>query len=194
MDKRSTLKIGVIAGLIVGLLFVSYIFIVSLSPSSAARSNATITIDISELKPGQIKKYSQSEIAPVMVLRRSREDINRLQKLEDALRDPWSNESEQPVYVKNPYRSIKPEYFVAYAYEPRLGVGVTYHDKLLPSEWYEDIKWYGGFHENYDGALFDKAGRVYKKYGHWDELNIPIPEHRYESESTIVVYFLGIKT
>ena len=194
MNKRSALKIGVLTGLIAGLLFVSYIFLASLSPSSAARSNATITIDISELKLGEIKKYSQSEIAPVMVLRRSMEDIKRLQELEEYLRDPWSNESEQPEYVKNQYRSIKPEYFIAYAYEPRLGVGVTYHDNVLPSEGYEEIRWYGGFHENYDGSLFDKAGRVYKKYGHWNELNIPIPEHRYESESKIVVYFLGIKT
>jgi ubiquinol-cytochrome c reductase iron-sulfur subunit len=193
MDQRRIYKTGVITGVVVGSIFVSYIFFASLRPSSAARSDATITIDISGMRAGEMREYSKSAIAPIMVLRRSQEDIKRLAELEDKLRDPRSEESKQPDYAKNQYRSIKPEYFVAYAYEPRLGIRVTYYDELLPSEWYEEKEWYGGFHENYDGALFDKAGRVYKKYGHWEEMNIPIPEHRYETESKITVYFLGIK-
>ncbi|MCG8425922.1 MAG: hypothetical protein MI754_01035 [Chromatiales bacterium] len=173
-----------------GLAAASYIFLASLTPSAKARSDAMITVDVSDLQPGEIKIIAEKSAVPIIILRRSQTDISRLYELSQHVKDPFSHASAQPDYAKNIYRSISPDYFVTFGYEARKGIRTTYRANTLPYDYYQNVTWYGGFHENFDGAIFDKAGRVYQRYGHPNQQNLPIPEYSFDSATTISINLL----
>ena len=118
-----TLSTAVVGG--VGVAFTAVPFIKSWSPSAKAKAaGAPVEVDISKIEEGQlIRVIWQGK--PVWVVRRSAETLNELSAIADMLRDPESLEPQQPEYIKNIYRSIKPEIFLA--------VGICTHPGCSPT-------------------------------------------------------------
>ena len=80
-------------------------FVASLTPSERAKSiGAPVTTDISKLAPGEMLTVSWRG-QPVWILRRTPEMLAGLKKVEGDLRDPASEEPQQPEYCRNEYRS-----------------------------------------------------------------------------------------
>ncbi len=96
----------------VGTVVAAVPFVASWSPSARAKSaGAPVEANIGKLEPGQqiIFKWQGK---PVWVVRRDQKALATLEdsSLIENLRDVESDDSIQPEYTKNVYRSIKPEY------------------------------------------------------------------------------------
>jgi ubiquinol-cytochrome c reductase iron-sulfur subunit len=167
----------------VGVAFAAVPFVASFQPSERAKAiGAPVEEDISKLEPGQMTTVKWRG-QPVWIVRRTQEQLASLVTLEDKLRDPNSEVDQQPVYAKNEYRSIKPEYAVLVGICTHLGCSPTYRPDVAP----EDLgpNWKGGFFCPCHGSRFDMAGRVYA--GVPAPTNLVVPPYRYLSDSRIIV-------
>ena len=158
-------------------------FFASMRPSAKAQAaGAPVEVDLSKLEMGQrITIMWRSK--PVWVLRRSPDVIKDLDSLRALLRDPNSEESEQPQGAKNPMRALKDEYFVALAICTHLGCVPTYRPEHGASDLGQE--WRGGFFCPCHGSKFDLAGRVYK--GVPAPKNLDVPPYRYMSEFRLLI-------
>jgi ubiquinol-cytochrome c reductase iron-sulfur subunit len=157
-------------------------FLASFAPSERAKAaGAPVEADISKLAPGEMMTVEWRG-KPVWIIRRTKEMLDGLKKLDAKLADPKSNKPMQPEYAKNEYRSIKPEYLVA--------VGICTHLGCSPSEKFNpaaaiEPDWQGGFLCPCHGSTFDLAGRVYSSKPAPD--NLEIPPHKYLSDAKILI-------
>jgi ubiquinol-cytochrome c reductase iron-sulfur subunit len=167
----------------VGVAFALVPFISSMQPSAKARAaGAPVRADISKLEEGQMIRVKWRG-KPVWVVKRTPDMLDTLPTLDDQLRDPTSQESEQPKYAQNEVRSIKPEILVAIGICTHLGCSPTYRPDVAPADLGAD--WMGGFFCPCHGSRFDIAGRVYA--GVPAPTNLPVPPHRYLSETEILI-------
>lgn len=158
-------------------------FVASLTPSERAKSiGAPVTTDISKLAPGEMLTVSWRG-QPVWILRRTPEMLAGLKKIEGDLRDPASEEPQQPEYCRNEYRSRKPEFLVAVGICTHLGCVPTFRPDVSPSDL--GPRWQGGYFCPCHGSTFDLAGRVYKSKP--APLNLVIPPYYYSGTSTVIV-------
>jgi ubiquinol-cytochrome c reductase iron-sulfur subunit len=159
-------------------------FVASLAPSQRALSaGAPVEADIGDLQPGQLKTVEWRG-KPVWILRRTKEQLDALPKLNDQLADPDSKRDMQPAYARNVNRSIKPEYLVVVGICTHLGCSPT--DKFKTgAESGIDANWPGGFLCPCHGSTFDLAGRVYKSKPAPD--NLEVPQHMYLSDTKILI-------
>jgi ubiquinol-cytochrome c reductase iron-sulfur subunit len=151
-------------------------FLGSWSPSARARTaGAPVQADISKLEPGQqiIVKWRGK---PVWVVRRDKEALATLPKVEDQLRDPESKDSDQPEYATNEYRSRKPEYLIIVGICTHLGCSPNYQREITAD-------FQGGFFCPCHGSKFDLAGRVYQ--GVPAPLNLVVPPYYFVSDGVI---------
>jgi ubiquinol-cytochrome c reductase iron-sulfur subunit len=175
-------KAATVAGT-VGVAFAVTPFISSMQPSAKAQAaGAPVEVDISKLEPGQLIRVLWRG-KPVWILRRTPEMLQILPTLNDKLRDPQSEESDQPPSSRNEVRSIKPEVFVAIGVCTHLGCSPTFRPDVAPADLGPD--WQGGFFCPCHGSRFDLAGRVYKSVP--APKNLEIPPHRYLSDSRLLV-------
>ena len=157
-------------------------FVASMWPSERAKAaGAPVEADISKLQPGELGVYEWRG-KPVWILRRTKEMLDSLKKVEDKLSDPKSDVPEQPAYAKNDTRSIKPEYAVL--------VGICSHLGCSPTAKTEPkgdlgADWDGGFYCPCHGSKFDLAGRVFK--GAPAPVNLEVPPHVFLSDTTILI-------
>lgn len=161
-------------------------FIGSWNPSAKAlAAGAPIKIDISKLVPGEIiGPIPAWRDKPVFVVKRSEEQLAKLNSKNDRLADPDSDEiAQQPQYAKNETRSIRPEVLVLVGICTHLSCSPKFRPAIAPQEF--DAEWVGGFYCPCHGSKFDLAGRVYS--GVPAPTNLPVPPHYYESESVIVI-------
>ncbi len=166
---------GVVAAVVP---FVSY-----MQPSAKTRAaGAPVEVDIQKLEPGQLIVVEWRG-KPIWILKRTKEQLDTLPKLNDRLRDPFSEQSQQPPSCKNIYRSIKPEYFVAVGICTHLGCSPTFRPDVAPPDL--GPEWVGGFFCPCHGSRFDLAGRVFK--GVPAPLNLVVPPYRFAGEHKIVV-------
>ena len=133
-------------------------FAASWLPSERAKAGgAPVVADISTLEPGQMMTVEWRS-KPVWIIRRTKEMLDGLAKVDSKVSDPHSDVPMQPEYAKNEYRSIKPEVLVL--------VGVCTHLGCSPQEKPAADKgemgadWTGGFLCPCHGSKFDLAGRV----------------------------------
>ena len=155
----------------------------SMQPSEKAQAaGAPVEIDITRLEPGQLIRVMWRG-KPVWIVQRSQEALSSLAKLEPKLRDPKSEESEQPATAKNEYRSFKPEILVALGVCTHLGCSPTYRPEVAPADL--GPEWLGGFFCPCHGSSFDLAGRVYK--GVPAPRNLDIPPHQYLSDTRLLI-------
>jgi len=180
-NRRRFLTAATAAAGGVGAAFAAVPFIASFQPSARTRAvGAPIEVDISKLEPGQMMT-DQWRGKPIWIVRRSEEALQELEELRGRLRDPDSEQDQQPEYAANPYRSVEPEYFVVIGLCTHLGCSPSY----LPEEGELSADWPGGFFCPCHGSKFDLAGRVFK--GVPAPTNLVVPPYHYRSDSVIVV-------
>ena len=174
--RRATTAVGGIGLAAASVPFFSY-WMPSADTEAAA---APLKIDISSLKPrGQLTVPWRG--MPVWVISRDSEMLATLAKLDSTLRDPLSEQDQQPSYCQNTHRSIKPEFYVAIGICTHLGCVPTYR----PDDASVDPQWLGGFYCPCHGSKYDLAGRVYKDVP--APLNLKIPRHMYVSDTEILI-------
>ena len=181
-NSRRNLLIGTMTAVTaVGAGYVAVPFVKSWNPSAKAKAaGAPVKINISKIEPGQmITEEWQGK--PVFVVRRTKETLENLKKLDSELKDPASNESKQPSFAKNEARALKEEYLVLVGICTHLGCS----PKHRPGVGEIDANWLGGFFCPCHGSKFDLAGRVYK--GVPAPSNLEVPPYHYESDSVLVV-------
>ena len=159
-------------------------FVSSMLPSERAKAaGAPVEVDISKLEPGQMMTVEWRG-KPVWIIHRTKEMLDTLPKLKDAVADPDSKKPMQPEYIKGEHRSIKPEIMVAVGICTHLGCSPSSKFKHGASEGMS-ADWLGGFLCPCHGSTFDFSGRVYKSKPAPD--NLEVPPHMYLSDARILI-------
>jgi ubiquinol-cytochrome c reductase iron-sulfur subunit len=167
----------------VGSAFAAVPFVASFQPSERAKAiGAPVEQDIGKLEPGQMLTVKWRG-KPVWIVRRTEENLAELDALAAKLRDPNSEEDQQPSYARNNHRSIKAEILVLVGICTHLGCSPTYRPEAAASDLGAD--WRGGFFCPCHGSKFDMAGRVYA--GVPAPTNLEVPPHKYLSDARIVI-------
>lgn len=160
-------------------------FVGSWNPSAKAKAaGAPVEINIEKIEPGQMVT-EEWRGKPVYVLRRTKEALAGLEKMEPELRDPTSEKSVQPEYVDPKTRAIKDEVAVLLGLCTHLGCAPGYEPEVGSIDMGGGVEWQGGFFCKCHGSKFDLAGRVLK--GVPAPINLEVPPHRYEGDSVIVI-------
>ncbi len=167
----------------VGGAFMLVPFISSWQPSEKAKAaGAPVNVDVSQLQSGQMVTVSWRG-KPVWVVRRTPEMLKILSENVTELRDPDSNESIQPEYTKNSFRSVNDEYLVVVGICTHLGCAPLYRPAVGSPDMMEG--WMGGFFCPCHGSRFDLAGRVAKSVP--APTNLEIPPYHFLSNNVIRV-------
>lgn len=159
-------------------------FVASFKPSARAQAlGVPVERDVSTLEPGAMIKVEWRGRA-IFIVRRTEEMLDKLDEVVDLLEDPNSERAEQqPDYVVNEQRSIRPEYLVVEGVCTHLGCAPTARFELGPADLGAD--WPGGFMCACHGSKFDLAGRVFKSMP--APYNLKVPPHRFVDETTILI-------
>jgi len=181
--RRHFLLVATAAVGAVGAVATAVPFLASWQPSARAKAlGGPVEADISKLQIGELMKVEWRGQA-IYVVRRSPEMLDKLGEHDAMLRDPQSQESEQPDFAKNAARSLKPEYLVL--------VGVCTHLGCAPMAKFRagdtDVAadWPGGFYCPCHGSKFDLSGRVLKDVP--APLNLKVPPYYFSSDATLVI-------
>ena len=175
-----TVATSVVGG--AGAVAVAVPFIRSWNPSAKAKNaGAPVEVNIRKAEPGQLVRVKWRG-KPVRVVRRTPDMLEGLSKVEDRLRDPNSEEPQQPEYAQNQHRSIKEEFFVAVGICTHLGCSPSYLEKGM-GDHVDGVE--SGFFCPCHGSKFDIAGRVFESVP--APLNLVVPPHYFIDENTILV-------
>ena len=181
--RRHFLTVATVATAAAGAAFVAVPFLASWKPSARAKAmGAPVELDISRLEPGALVKVEWRGKA-VFVVRRTPELLAALKASEGELRDPGSQESEQPEFARNAERALKPEYLVVVGVCTHLGCAPL--DKFTPGDVSVSADWAGGFFCPCHGSKFDMSGRVYRDVP--APTNLPVPPYRFVSDTRILI-------
>lgn len=183
--RRHFLLVATTVTGVAGLAATAVPFLASWKPSARAQAlGAPVEQDISKLEPGAVVKVNWRGQA-IFIVRRTPEMLATLTKPEVVgnLRDPQSEESDQPDYTKNDARSLKPEYLVLVGVCTHLGCAPL--DRFQPQDAELGADWPGGFYCPCHGSRFDMAGRVFKDVP--APTNLRIPPYRFVTESVIQI-------
>jgi ubiquinol-cytochrome c reductase iron-sulfur subunit len=186
MDPRRRRLLIITTGLgLVGTGFAAAPFVLSMMPSARAKAaGAPVEVDIAKIEPGQLLTVEWRG-RPVWILRRTPEMLKSLAPLEKFLADPKSDVTDQqPVYARNPSRSIKPEVLVLVGICTHLGCSPLVKLQPGPVSGLGD-DWLGGFFCPCHGSKFDLAGRVWKNVP--APTNLVVPPHSYLSPHRILI-------
>jgi len=110
--KRKFLKQTAIAMTVAGGAVVTVPFISSMLPAQQSRKEYleehSVLVDISDIPPGGMKEVAWTIewdlVSIIAIVRRTEQELSYLDQLLPELKDPYSEESEQPPYAKNIYR------------------------------------------------------------------------------------------
>ncbi|WP_297479841.1 ubiquinol-cytochrome c reductase iron-sulfur subunit [uncultured Photobacterium sp.] len=166
----------------IGAVAIAIPFIKSWNPSEKAKAaGAPVKVNISKLADGQMIRVEWRG-KPVWIVRRSKAVLQQLTTHDNQLRDPDSDEPQQPNYAQNVYRSLKPEIFLAVGICTHLGCSPTY----LPNSFSDQVSGIAaGFFCPCHGSTFDMAGRVFA--GVPAPLNLVVPPHQFLNDDTILI-------
>jgi len=165
----------------VGAAITAWPFIASMNPSaSALAAGVPVEVDVSKMQPGQqIQEIWRRK--PVWIIRRTPEMIKTLNVLTPKLRDPDSDDNQQPAFAKNEFRSIKEEFLVLIGICTHLGCSPEFR----PEPGTISPGWVGGFYCACHGSRFDLAGRVYKNMP--ANKNLEVPPYYFLSDGRILI-------
>ena len=165
----------------VGALYAAVPFVGSWFPTAKAEAlGAPVEVNLGKLSAGaQLTVEWRGQ--PVWIIKRSQDMIESLSKLDGKLRDPSSEEPQQPSYITKPYRSINPEYLVLVGLCTHLGCVPLFRPEVGSIE----ASWQGGFFCPCHGSKFDLAGRVFK--GVPAPTNLVVPPYRFVSDNVVVI-------
>ena len=180
--KRRRFLTGLTAGFgAVGGAIAVVPFVLSMTPSARAKNaGAPVHYDFSRIQEGQMVKVEWRG-KPVVMLRRTTEMLDGLQKIESRLADPTSLLSVQPPYAQNDARADgkRPEMLVMLGVCTHLGCSPVEKLALGPDpEMGDDAQ--GGFFCPCHGSKFDLSGRVYKNVP--ATANMEIPPYKYNEK------------
>lgn len=182
-SRRKFLTVATVAMGAVGAAFTLTPFVASWKPSERARAlGAPAELDVSKLEPGQMATITWRK-QPIYVVRRTPEMVGSLEGHDNQLKDPKSEESDQPAYAANEVRARKPEFLVLIATCTHLGcLPKSRFERGLPEL---GADWPGGFFCPCHGSKFDMAGRVFQ--GSPASVNLRVPPYNFSSDSVLVV-------
>ena len=167
----------------IGVAYAAVPFLSSGAPSERAQAaGAPVEADISKLEAGA-RMTVEWRGKPVWLVNRTERMLEALPTVDDELRDPASEESEQPEYAQNEHRSRKPELLVMVGICTHLGCSPTYRPEVAPADLGAD--WKGGFFCPCHGSRFDMAGRVYQSVP--APTNMVIPPYKFLSDTRVLV-------
>jgi len=181
LSRRKFLTRATIATGAVGAAFATVPFIASWNPSERARAQgAPIEVDLSKVEPGQMITPVWRK-TPIYVVHRTPDMVARISGHDGALKDPHSQDSEQPPYARNELRARTADFLVL--------IGVCTHLGCLPKQRFSAGElypsWPGGFYCPCHGSRFDLAGRVFD--GSPASTNLRIPPYSYPNPTTLVI-------
>src|SRR5882672_4077882 len=173
--RRHFLTVATVVTGGVGAIATAVPFVASFKPSARAQAlGAPVEIDVSKLETGAMTKVEWRG-HPIYIVHRSDEMLGSLKKDTALLRDPSSEDSEQPSYAKNEHRSLKPAFLVMEGVCTHLGCAPAPRFEVAPADL--GPSWPGGFYCPCHGSKFDLAGRVFR--GVPAPLNLPVPAYRF---------------
>jgi len=176
-----TVATGVTGG--VGLVLAAIPFVSSFRPSARAQAlGAPVEVDISKLEQGAMLRVKWRG-RPVWILKRSPQMLERMFASDVVLRDPDSDQSEQPVFAKNQYRALKQQILVVIGNCTHLGCAPVERFEIAPPDLGAD--WVGGFYCPCHGSRFDLSGRVFA--GFPAPTNLVVPPYRFVGEDLILI-------
>ena len=175
VKRRRVLIASTAAMSAVGVAAIATPFVRSWYPSAKAEAaGAPVSQDLSKLEAGQmiVVKYRGK---PIFLVKRTKEMMDNLSKVESSLADPKSEASLQPDYCKNNSRSKdNSEVLVCEGVCTHLGCAPGYRPDVGAAD-LGGSSWVGGFLCPCHGSKYDLAGRVYS--GQPAPRNLPIPEY-----------------
>jgi ubiquinol-cytochrome c reductase iron-sulfur subunit len=159
-------------------------FFLSMFPSARARAaGAPVEVDISKVEPGMMIRVEWRG-QPIWVLHRTPEMLEDVKKMDPRVADPNSEQSVQPKYAQNEFRSFKPEYLVLIGICTHLGCSPT--AKLQAgADSGLGVDWLGGFFCPCHGSKFDLAGRVLKDVP--APRNLVVPPYEFVTDARLVI-------
>jgi ubiquinol-cytochrome c reductase iron-sulfur subunit len=168
---------------VIGAGFAAVPFIESWEPSERARAlGGPATLDTSKIDPGQMTIVVWRR-KPVYVVRRTPAMLEKIGNHDARLKDPRSDDSNQPPYAKNAVRARRADLFVT--------IGICTHLGCLPKARFAPgepdlgANWPGGFFCPCHGSRFDLAGRVFD--GSPASVNLVIPPYMFVGANELVV-------
>jgi len=183
-ERRNAIAVAAAVGG-AGAVAMAVPFVASFAPSERAKAaGAPVEFDVGGMAPGEMKTVEWRGV-PVWVLRRTPEMLQSIKKVDGEVADPKSQRTQYPTpeYAQNEFRSRKPEYLIAVGICTHLGCSPTYRPEIAPADLGPD--WLGGFFCPCHQSKFDLAGRVYS--GVPAPTNLPVPPHRYLTDSRIII-------
>jgi len=160
-------------------------FLASWKPSARAQAlGAPVEQDISKMEPGAVLKVNWRGQA-IFIVRRTPEMLEKLNDpaIMGQLRDPNSDQSEQPAYTKNDARALRPEYLVLVGVCTHLGCAPL--SRFNPGDAELGADWPGGFYCPCHGSKFDLSGRVFKDVP--APTNLKVPPYRFLTDAIVQV-------
>ena len=188
-SRRKFLLSATVATGAVGVAFTAVPFIASWTPSERARAlGAPVDFDLSKLEPGQMATVIWQR-QPIYIVRRTPEMVASLAGHDSRLKDPKSEDSDQPPYATNQMRSRVADYLVL--------IGVCTHLGCLPKQRFDrgnpelGADWPGGFACPCHGSRFDLAGRVFE--GSPASVNLKVPPYALADARKLIVGVNDVK-
>lgn len=158
-------------------------FVASMEPSERAKAEAApVEVVLSGIAPGTITTVTWRGL-PVYVLHRTPQMLANLGKHDDLLRDPQSQEDQQPEYARNRNRSTVPAFLVVEAVCTHLGCTPVFRPEVAPPDL--GPAWPGGFYCPCHGSRYDLSGRVFANVP--APLNLQVPPYSYHGPSRLVI-------
>src|SRR5687768_6977496 len=184
-ESRRKFLIAATAGTgAVGAVMTAVPFLASWNPSESARAAGLPTeIDLTKIEPGQMLSNTFWRKQPIYVVRRTPEMLASLAAHDAELKDPKSENSDQPEYARNDARALNPEFLVLIATCTHLGclpkTRFTAGDATVMANWP------GGFFCPCHGSKFDLSGRVFE--GSPASANLKVPPYSFEGDNKLVI-------
>jgi len=167
----------------VGAVATAVPFVASFNPSARARAlGAAVSVDISTVEPGAYMRVLWRGRA-IYIVHRTPEMLSRLESESYTLRDPDSEESEQPEFARNQFRSLRPELLVIEGVCTHLGCVPLTRFEVAPADLGPD--WVGGFFCPCHGSMFDMSGRVFA--GVPAPTNLTVPPYTFIDNDTVMI-------
>jgi ubiquinol-cytochrome c reductase iron-sulfur subunit len=167
----------------VGVVATAVPFVSSFKPSARAQAlGAPVEVDVSKIEPGAMTRHEWRG-RPIFIVHRTERMLGQLDKVADQLADPTSEDSTQPEYAQNEYRSVRPSFLVVEGVCTHLGCAPLPRFEVAPADLGPD--WAGGFYCPCHGSKFDLSGRVYE--GVPAPTNLTVPPYRFINDGTILI-------
>jgi ubiquinol-cytochrome c reductase iron-sulfur subunit len=167
----------------VGVVATAIPFVESMQPSERAKAEAApVAVGLAGIAPGTIITVNWRGL-PVWVLHRTPGMLASLGKHDELLRDPHSQEDQQPEYARNRNRSTVPAFLVVEAVCTHLGCTPVFRPEAAAPDLGSD--WPGGFYCPCHGSRYDLGGRVFLNVP--APLNLQVPPYAYHGPARLVI-------